>query len=154
MTFHIRPATPADQAAIRRIIRRARLGPFGLNWPNFLIAERGEEIVGVGQVKSHRDGSRELASLAVTPGNQGQGIGTALVQALVAREEGVLFLFCGAGLRGFYRQFGFEKAAPGVLSPSIRRLLRLIHAGTWLLSRLTARRLAIIAMRRDPDNKD
>ncbi len=150
MTFYIRPARPSDQGTLRRIVRRASLGPFGLHWSNFLIAESDGEIIGVGQVKSHRDGSRELASLAVVPTYQGQGIGSALVRALLHREEGVVFLFCRIGLRGFYRQFGFAEAAPGDLSPSIRRLLRLIHAGTWLLYRLTARRLTIIAMHREP----
>jgi N-acetylglutamate synthase-like GNAT family acetyltransferase len=153
MTFQIRPARPADQQTIRRIVRSARLGPFGLDWPNFLVAERAGEIVGVGQVKAHRDGSRELASLAVLPGNQGQGIGTALIQALLDHEEGVLFLFCGSRLRGYYQRFGFEEVAPDLLSSSIRRLLRLANAGAWLLSQLTTRRLRIIAMRREPETR-
>ena len=150
MPLQIRPATPADQKTIRRIVWQARLAPFGLSWPAFLVAEAGGEIAGIGQVKSHRDGSRELASLAVTPAYQGRGVGTALVLALVARERGPLYLFCRSGLRRYYQRFGFEVVAPEALPRSIYRLLRLANLGARVLTRLTSRRLRIIAMRREP----
>ena len=36
-------------------------------------------MVGVAHIKAHGDGSRELASLAVVPDRQGEGIGGALI---------------------------------------------------------------------------
>jgi N-acetylglutamate synthase-like GNAT family acetyltransferase len=90
----IRPATEADQPTIVRMIREARLNRMSLQWPNFVVAEEGGAIVGVGQVKAHGDGSRELASIAVAPARQGEGIGRALIEALLAREPGTLHLTC------------------------------------------------------------
>lgn len=107
--MRLRAAAERDQAAIRRIVRAARINPSGLEWPRFLVAEDAGAIVGVGQVKPHRDGTRELASIAVVPDRQGQGIGTAVINALIAREHGeVLHLTCRSQLQGYYERFGFE----------------------------------------------
>jgi N-acetylglutamate synthase-like GNAT family acetyltransferase len=98
---HIRPATEADQAEITRIVRSSNINPFGLHWPRFLIAEDQGRIVGVGQVKQHGDGSRELASIAVIPEYRHKGIATAIVNALLARESGVLYLTCRRQMEPF-----------------------------------------------------
>jgi amino-acid N-acetyltransferase len=149
MPFIIRPATAADQRPIRKIVRGARLYPFGLHWQNFLVAEKGGKIIGVGQVKSHRDGSRELASLAVLPGFQGGGVGSEIVQRLISQEMGTLHLFCGPALARYYRRFGFQIAANEALPPSIARLHRM---GNWiasLVSHFISGNLGIIAMKRE-----
>jgi N-acetylglutamate synthase-like GNAT family acetyltransferase len=123
----IRPATEADQPTIRRLIREANLNRMSLHWPNFLVAEQDGAIVGVGQVKAHGDGSRELASIAVVPGRQGQGIGRALIERLLARERGVLHLTCRSGLEGFYQRFGFRRLEPAGYPPYFRRLVPLVN---------------------------
>lgn len=108
--FEIRPATAADQAAIRRIVRDADINPVSLDWPRFVVATAEPAgVIGVAQVKQHRDGSRELASVAVVPERQRQGVGSALVRALLAREEGSLHLTCRAQLEGYYTRFGFRR---------------------------------------------
>src|SRR5258707_6298302 len=107
MPLTIRPATENDQPAIRRLIADVRLPRMNLQWPNFLVAEDDQEMVGMGQVKSHGDGSRELASIAVLPKRQGQHIGTAVINGLLAREAGVvLHLSCRLELEGYYEHFG------------------------------------------------
>jgi len=79
-------------------------------------------MVGMGQVKSHGDGSRELASIAVVPPRQGEGIGTAVIQALLAREPGVvLHLSCRRELEGYYQRFGFARLEPASYPPYFRR---------------------------------
>jgi N-acetylglutamate synthase-like GNAT family acetyltransferase len=144
----IRPAHARDQKAIRQLVRAARLAPFGLKWPTFVIAEKGGAIIGVGQIKGHRDGSRELASLAVAPGFQAQGVGSALVHALLERETGPVYMFCREGLEGFYRRFSFHRAESPDLPATIARLLSLANVGMRLLGVLSGRRLQIIAMRK------
>jgi N-acetylglutamate synthase-like GNAT family acetyltransferase len=125
----LRPAAERDQAAIRRIVRAARINPSDLEWPRFLIAEEAGAIVGVGQVKPHRDGTRELASIAVIPDRQGQGIGGAIVNALIAREHGeVLHLTCRSQLQGYYERFGFARLEPPEYPPHFRRRLPLLNA--------------------------
>ncbi len=146
--MQIRPARPTDQAAIRQMIRAARLAPFNLQWPAFLVAVREGRVIGVGQVKAHRDGSRELASLAVAPGDQGQGVGSALVQALLERETGPVYLFCRAELEGFYARFGFGRAGRADLPAVIGRLLALANFGMRVLAWFSRRPGQIIAMKR------
>jgi ribosomal protein S18 acetylase RimI-like enzyme len=91
----IRPAIEADQPTIRRLIKQANINRMDLRWLNFVVAEDGGAIVGVGQVKAHSDGSRELASIAVVPELQGRGIGGAIIKTLLAREgDRVLYLTC------------------------------------------------------------
>ncbi|MBI3915308.1 MAG: GNAT family N-acetyltransferase, partial [Chloroflexi bacterium] len=92
MPMNIRPATEPDQATIKRIVRAARINPFDLKWQKFLVAEDADAIIGVGQIKTHDDGSRELASIAVVPEKQKQGIGAAIVRALMQAQTPPLYL--------------------------------------------------------------
>jgi N-acetylglutamate synthase-like GNAT family acetyltransferase len=118
----IRPATEQDQAEITRIARSSPINPFGLRWPRFLLAEDQGRIVGMGQVKQHGDGSRELASIAVIPEYRHKGIATAVVNALLAREVGVLFLTCRRQMEPFYNRFGFVAVGRDEMSPYFRRI--------------------------------
>ena len=105
----LRAAGDRDQATIRRIVRAAGINPTSLEWPRFIVAEEAGEVVGVGQVKPHRDGTRELASIAVIPKRQGQGIGSAIINELIEREhDAVLHLTCRSKLQGYYERFGFQ----------------------------------------------
>src|SRR6266849_4672890 len=122
MPLTIRPATEADQPTIRRLIKEANINRMNLHWPNFVVAEDDGVIVGVGQVKAHGDGSRELASIAVVPARQGQGIGSAVIKTLLAREPGVvLHLTCRRELEGYYERFGFVRLEPASYPPYFRR---------------------------------
>ncbi|SRR6266851_5515608 len=143
MPVTIRPATEGDQPTIRRLIKEANLNRMSLEWPNFLMAEEDGEVVGLGQVKAHGDGTRELASIAVAPARQGQGIGTAIINALFQRERGVLHLTCRREMEGYYTRFGFRLLPPGAYPPYFRRLLPIINA----LGRLFGMR--IVVMRRE-----
>jgi N-acetylglutamate synthase-like GNAT family acetyltransferase len=118
----IRVASAADQPAIRRIVRDANINPFSLDWRRFLVAERDGRIIGVGQVKPHGDGSRELASIAVLPDWRGRGIASAVIQALLARESGPLYLTCRSPLESFYLRFGFQRIERDEMSPYFRRI--------------------------------
>src|SRR2546428_13904612 len=113
MPSTIRPATEADQRTIRSQIRKARLPPMNLQWPNFVLAEEDGQVIGVGQVKSHSDGSRELASIAIIPGRQREGIGTAVISKLLAREARVVLqLSCRPELRRHAQRFGSRRLVP------------------------------------------
>ncbi len=125
--MHIRPARPEDQPVIRRIVRRAGINPLGLLWPRFVVAEIDGQIVGTGQIKPHKDGSRELASLAVMPEFQGQGIGDDIVRHMLRSEQGPLYLMCASRLGGYYVRFGFQALPPGDMPPYFRRLHRLVN---------------------------
>jgi len=144
MPLTIRPATENDQPAIRRLIAEVRLPRMNLRWPNFLVAEEDGEMVGMGQVKSHRDGSRELASIAIVPKRQGEGVGTAVIKALLVREAGVvLHLSCRRELEGYYERFGFRRIEPVAYPPYFQRTTRLAN----LITRFFG--VHLIVMRRE-----
>jgi N-acetylglutamate synthase-like GNAT family acetyltransferase len=122
MSYAIRRAVQADQASITAIVRAAGINPFNLPWPRFLVAEEDGRIIGVVQVKPHGDGSRELASLAVIPERMSQGVGSALVEAILAAETGPVYLTCADHLEGYYTRFGFRSLEPPQMPPYFLRL--------------------------------
>ena len=146
MPLTIRPATQEDQGTIRRLIKEAGINRMSLNWPNFLMAEEDGAVVGIGQVKTHRDGSRELASLAVVPARQGQGVGSALIKALLAREHGLVHLTCRSQLQGYYDRFGFRRLDPAEFPLYFRRMIPIIN----VVARLVGTQ--ILVMRREASN--
>ena len=107
----IRPATDADRSAILGLMRPRDYNRVNLRPACFLVAEEDGVVMGIGQIKRHRDGTPELASLVVAAERRGQGIGRALVHALVARHHGPLYLFCLASLESFYATLGFQSVA-------------------------------------------
>src|SRR5258706_13117744 len=118
MPLTIRAATENDQPAIRRLIADVRLPRMNLQWPNFVVGEEDGERVGMGQVKSHGDGSHELASIAILPKRQGQHIGTAVINPLLAREAGaVLHLSVRRDLKGCYDHSGVKHVEPRAYPP-------------------------------------
>lgn len=139
----IRPATQADQETIRRLISEANLNRMSLKWPHFVVAEDGGEIVGIGQVKTHGDGSRELASIAVIPAHQSQGIGSAIITTLLAGEHGVVYLTCRRQLQGYYERFGFRRLETAELPPYFRRLVPIMNVVARMF------RTQILVMRRE-----
>ncbi len=117
-----RSATAADQPAIRELVRMTRINPLGIKWPAFLVAEANGMVVGIGQVKRHRDGSRELASIAVHPAHRRQGIASEIIRQLLEDEDDILYLTCLTPMEGFYLPFGFKRMTGDELSGYMGRL--------------------------------
>jgi amino-acid N-acetyltransferase len=148
MPYTIRPATEADRAAIRHLMRPRDYNRIRLKPHCFVIAEDAGRVIGIGQIKRHWEGTPELASLVVAADRRGEGVGSAIVRALVERHTGLLYLFCLAALEGYYAQFGFRRSLRAELPP----LLAFIHGLGNLLGRLPQlagqQRLRIIAMQK------
>jgi N-acetylglutamate synthase-like GNAT family acetyltransferase len=144
MPVIIRPAVADDQYAITAIVRAARLYPRDLDWPRFLLAQWGQDVIGVGQVKPHKDGSRELASIAVVPEWQGNGVGSALIRALLARETSPLHLMCADDREHYYQRFGFQRLDRRAMPPYFRRFARIAP----VIRLLSLNRLRLIVMGR------
>ncbi len=156
MSVQIRPAQAQDQATIKQMVHDAHLNPLDLDWQHFLVAEENNDppagliarrrIVGIGQVKSHDDGSRELASLVVAPERRNQGVGGVLVRVLLARESSAVYLMCRAQLEGYYARFGFSRLVPDQMPPFFRRMHRLASVA----SRIVRRPPQLVVMKRLP----
>lgn len=122
----LRAAQPRDMRRIRAIIRRARINRLGLRWRRFTVAVSDTQIIGCVQLKPHRDGTVELASLAVERDWRGRGIGDQLVADCVARHAAALHLMCTHKLVAYYLRLGFAVVALPDLPPYFRRLMRVL----------------------------
>lgn len=125
----LRPATRADDAAIKALIRSVRINPLDLDWRRFLLAVTPDgEMVGCGQVKPHSDGTLELASIAVRPAWRGRGIARRIIERLLAESPRPLYLTCASQLGLLYEKFGFRALSESEMTPYFRRLSRLATA--------------------------
>ncbi len=129
-------------------MRAARINPTGLHWRRFVVAEECGRLVGVGQVKPHYDGSHELASLAVVPDRQGQGIGSAIVRTLLAHAPSPLHLMCADRLEPYYARFGFRRLRRGEMPPYFRSMYWLARVLAFI-ARVAGVRIQLSVMRRD-----
>jgi N-acetylglutamate synthase-like GNAT family acetyltransferase len=146
----LRAATMHDQPLIHLWVRRAKLNPLGLRWQNFLVAERMDialrqrsydtlaafgrqhieaaaqevelpRVVGIGQVRPHRDGTQELASLVVHEAVRGQGVGSLLVRALIVQAQLPLYLMCNSDKVPYYARFSFVEVTTAAQVPRALR---------------------------------
>ncbi len=140
----IRPARADEEAAIKAMIRGEQLDPLNVHWQNFLVAEEQASIIGIGQVKPYRSG-RELGSLVVRPKYRRDGVGAAIVNALIAREDSPLLLFCLAFREPYYAKFGFKRTTLHEL-PGMFKVKYVLGS---FFTRMFGRRL--IAMKRPTD---
>jgi len=114
----IRPAQRDDAYKIASMVKDARLNPLGVRWEHFRVAlDSREEVIGCAQVKDHRDGSRELASLVVRVKWRGHGVGSALVKALQKEHGPPLWLTSRSRLVPYYQRFGFLNLDAGAYKP-------------------------------------
>ena len=120
--YRFRRASKKDQGLIRQLIFRARLNPLGIGWKGFDIVEAGDgQVLGIGQIKVHRDGSEELASLYIDPAFRNQGIAAALVGYLKERARTELWLTCRSSLIPFYERLAFLEVTDPVHMPAYFR---------------------------------
>jgi N-acetylglutamate synthase-like GNAT family acetyltransferase len=142
--FLLRPATRLDLPAIWALILRFGLNPLGIHWRRFVVAEdEAGRLLGIGQIKLHGDGSRELASIGVQIDARGKGIGGAIIERLIETQPLPLYLTCRDSMEGYYNRFGFTTITdPNQMPPYFRRLARLAD---WLV-RLTPTRNRMLVM--------
>ena len=127
--FRLRAAQESDAEAIRQLIHRVGINPGGLKWQRFVIAvDANDELLGCGQLKPHGISVMELASLAVQPQFQGQGIGRALLEHLMEEGPRPLYLMCRPALGPLYEKFGFERLGVGEMPTYFRRIRQMFMA--------------------------
>lgn len=125
-SFQIRPAAQSDFGSIRDLIRAARINPMGLDWRRFVVAINSiGDVVGCGQIKPHRDGLFEMASLAVDEDWRANGVGRAIIEHLLESQSGVIYLTCRTELGVFYEKFGFRVAENSDMPTYFRWVRRL-----------------------------
>jgi amino-acid N-acetyltransferase len=126
----IRPATTADIRAISGLIEplvvaRVLLGKELVMLyeavQEFLVAEKNGDVVGCGALHVFWEDLGEIRTLAVADEHKGQGIGSALLEALEhnARELGLEKLFCLTFEEGFFSGHGYQRVDDQVVEPDV-----------------------------------
>lgn len=105
--YILRKAKPTDMWAIVFSIIRARLDPSQLKWHQFLVIEHNGCLVAFGQLRNFQ-AAQELGSLFVMPACRNSGLGTFIIQHLIAQATQPLYLKClDQRLEKFYAKRGF-----------------------------------------------
>lgn len=133
MKYSLRPAAAADQPVIKELVREANINPMDLGWRHFTVAEsEAGEVVAIGQIKTHRDGTPELASVVVRTDRRGQGLARAVIEHLLASHSGDIYLMCASGMRPLYEKFGFRPIEEPEMPRYFRRIKKLAGLAEWL----------------------
>ena len=112
---HLRPAGPADLAAIEALLTASSLPLDGVRdaLDGFVVAQSGERLVGVAGLEVCCDNAL-LRSVAVLPEWRSQGLGRALVTRVISDAEArgirALYLLTTTAER-YFPSFGFRQIA-------------------------------------------
>jgi N-acetylglutamate synthase-like GNAT family acetyltransferase len=149
MNITIRPARPEDQETIVSYVRQAKINPRNLHWEHFLVAEENGKLVGIRQVKTHKQGTREVGSGFVLPEYRHQGISARLINEILNREHGTLYLICRDKWASYYEQFGFRHVNIDQLPRDFRKEYQIGKTITSLISVFMTDKVRIIPMKRE-----
>jgi N-acetylglutamate synthase-like GNAT family acetyltransferase len=157
--FSIRAAQEADLKVIRRLIRKARINILGLDYRRFIVAvDQMNQVIGCGQIKVHKDGSREMASIVVDFPWQGKGVAKAIIGRLIGNEKHDLWLMCRTELVPFYEGFEFIEIFEPLEMPSffrrIKRLWRVVVKATGGKRKLSVMVHQVDPMYSNPQKKE
>jgi amino-acid N-acetyltransferase len=148
MSLIVRRAESKDRFTIRAMVYRACLNPFGIDWKRFTVAEAEGRVIGVRQVRILRDGTREIASGVVLPAFRRRGVGTRLMETILERKRGPLYLMCDGKWEHYYRRFGFQVVEKEDLPDSFRREYRIMKILFETASRLFLRQdMSLVTMK-------
>ena len=90
-----------------------------------MAVDKQGRLIGCGQVKVHRDGSRELASIAVVREWRRRGIASAIIRELQEGYGRPLWLTCISSISPFYEPYGFVEISDlAQMPPYFRRAKR------------------------------
>ncbi|HMB21941.1 MAG TPA: GNAT family N-acetyltransferase [Anaerolineales bacterium] len=132
----IRPARETDAAQIQDLIHLVGINPMGLDWKRFVVAvDDRDEMVGCGQLKPHGQEVLELASIAVYPEQQGNGIARLIIERLLKESPRPLYLMCESSLGPFYEKFGFQAIPYEEMPRYFQRMSKLAGLVTTLARR-------------------
>lgn len=97
--------------------------------PNSLFAvcaRQGDRLIGMGRVVGDGGCNFEIVDIAVHPDLQRQGVGSAIMEALMAYlhahapPSAYVSLIADEGAPALYRRFGFEPTAPASVGMALR----------------------------------
>lgn len=134
--FTLRPARETESRAIKDLIHFIGINPMGVDWKRFVVAvDSQDQVIGIGQLKPHGKDLLELASIAVYPEYQGQGIARAIIEYLLKDSPRPLYLMCESKNGALYEKFGFREIPYKEMPRYFQRISRLAGLATALARR-------------------
>ena len=134
--FTLRPAQESESRVIKDLIHLTGINPMGLDWKRFIVAvDDRDQILGVGQIKSHGTDILELASVAVYPEHRGNGIARSIIEYLLKDSPRPLYLMCESSLGSLYEKFGFRGISYEEMPRYFQRISKLAGLVTTLAQR-------------------
>jgi len=134
-------ASQVDEIAIINLLNSLSGDKSGFDIDQFYIAKDEDKLIGCVRIKIFEDGCRELSSLVVDPKHQHQGIGSKLVEKILAQEQNrPIFLLTSLNKELFYKKFGFIIITPQELPSEFKK------EHDRILALPFARNLEVIAM--------
>lgn len=124
LTPQIRPAAPTDLAAVERLLSASNLPLEGVReaLPAFVVAEVGDDVVGVAGLEVCRDNAL-LRSVVVQPEWRSHALGRALVTRVIADAEarGIHALYLLTTTAEYYfPNFGFHAITRDAMPDDVR----------------------------------
>jgi N-acetylglutamate synthase-like GNAT family acetyltransferase len=112
----IRKAKKQDTAPIVKLIKESQLYAPRLRYEDFIVAYRGENLIGVARWKTHKKNKiHELSNVGVKDGWRKCGIGSLIISKIMIKAKYDVYL--NTVNPAFYEKLGFEatKEAPKVM---------------------------------------
>jgi N-acetylglutamate synthase-like GNAT family acetyltransferase len=134
--FTLRPARESESRVIKDLIHLTGINPMGLDWKRFIVAvDDRNQILGIGQIKSHGTDILELASVAVYPEHRGNGVARSIIEYLLKNSTRPLYLMCESSLGSLYEKFGFRGISYEEMPRYFQRISKLAGLVTTLAQR-------------------
>ena len=127
--YTLRSAQESEARQIKDLIQLVGINPMDLDWKRFVVAVNDRDaMIGCGQVKPHGANAEilELASIAVKPELQGQGVARLIIEYLLKVSPRPLYLTCRSRLEPFYEKFGFHAIAYAEMPRYYQRISKLM----------------------------
>ena len=125
--YTLRPARESEARQIKDLIQFVGINPMDLDWKRFIVAvNERDEMIACGQVKPHGREILELASIAVQPEHQGQGVARLIIEHLLKVSPRPLYLTCRSRLEPFYEKFGFHAISYDEMPRYYQRISKLV----------------------------
>jgi N-acetylglutamate synthase-like GNAT family acetyltransferase len=134
--FTLRPARESESRVIKDLIHLTGINPMGLDWKRFIVVvDDRDQILGIGQIKSHGTDILELASVAVYPEHRGNGVARSIIEYLLKDSPRPLYLMCELSLGPLYEKFGFRGISYEEMPRYFQRISKLAGLVTTLAQR-------------------
>lgn len=123
-SIEIRPASSYDMPLIKECAIKFRLDDEDLDYRQFIVAVDGDEIVGFGRIRPHRE-VYELGCIGVVESSRNRGIGRMMVEYLINAFPSD-DVYITTDLIRYFERLGFRqiKSGPEELIEKLKRVCR------------------------------